>query len=229
MSESFTPFTGNCPRSVNKDAKYVIRSNGDGPVVAVTYNTKNGEQWHVTTKEHPDLVRIVNEIKVRVQGSPNGPFYINEYGQVIVPVGPDATYYLAREEYDLPLIFEFEDNNLSGEGIDPSGKPIEPGDPWTGPHPGIPYILEPGMGDIRYDSNPRPNVTVKVKLSSHVGSIKARSMAERIGKVKGWVGGRFYINEWKEMFAPLNRGNHIEYLYIGHLDEDDPWFRKWTP
>ena len=54
-------------------------------------------------------------------------------------------------------------------------------------------------------------------------------MAERIGKVKGWGGGRFYINEWKEMFAPLNRGGHIEYLYIGHLDEDDPWFCKWTP
>ena len=229
MSVAFTHFTGNCPRSVSRDAKYVILSAEHGPVVAVTYNTDDGERWHVTTDEHPDLVRLVNEIKIRAQGAPNGPFYINEYGQVIVPVGPDAVYYLAGEEYDLPLIFEFEGTTLSGEGIDLNGQLLEPGQPWTGPHPGIPYILEPGMADIRYDSNPRPNVTRKVKLSDHVGTGQARSIAERIGRIKGWSGGRFYINEWKEIFAPLNRADHIDYLYIGHLEENDPWFNKWTP
>ena len=226
MTGSYTLYTGNCPRSVNRDAKYVIRSGRNGPVVAVTYLASNGEQWLATTEAHPDLVAIVNDIKIGVGGSPNGPFYINEYSQVIVPVGQDATYYLADEEYDLPLRFEFEGNTISGEGIDLHGRPFEAGHSWSGPHPGIPYVLEPGMRDIRYDSHPRPMVTRKVKLSSQVGVDEAAEMAARIGGVKGWQGGRFYINEWREIFAPLIVTGGIEYRYIGHLEEDDPWFPK---
>ena len=228
MVGSYSLYTGNCPRSVNKDSKYVVRSGTNGPVVAVTYMASNGEQWLVTTEEHPDLVRIVNNIKIGEGGMPNGPFYINEYGQVIVPVGQDATYYLADEEYDLPLRFEFEGNVISGEGVDLQGRPFGDGDLWSGPHPGIPYVLEPGMRDIRYDSHPRPMVTRKVKLSSLVGANAASAMAGRIGGVKGWQGGRFYINEWKEIFAPLNATGGIEYRYIGHLEGHDPWFPKPT-
>ena len=229
MTDSYSLYTGNSPRSVSKDAKYAIRTVRSDSVVAVTYMASNDERWLVTTQEHPDLVRIVNNIKTGIGGTPNGPFYINEYGQVIVPVGQDATYYLADEEYDLPLRFEFEGNVISGEGIDLQGRPFKPGDLWTGPHPGIPYVLEPGMKDIRYDSSPRPMVTKKVRLSTLVGVNAASAMAARIGRVKGWQGGRFYINEWKEMFAPLPTTGSLEYRYIGHLEDDDPWFPKPTP
>lgn len=229
MTNSYVLFTGNCPKSVNKDAKYAIRSGRTGSVVAVTYMADNDERWLVTTEEHPDLVRIVNNIKTGVGGRPNGPFYINEYGQVIVPVGQDATYYLADEEYDLPLRFEFEGNEISGEGIDLQGRPLDPGDLWTGPHPGIPYVLEPGMRDIRYVSSPRPRVTRRVRLSALAGDDAASAMAARIGSVKGWEGGRFYVNEWKEMFAPVTYAGDLEYRYIGHLEEDDPWFPKPPP
>lgn len=51
-------------------------------------------------------------------------------------------------------------------------------------------------------------------------------MAQRIGRVKGWNGGRFYVNEWKEIFAPVNESTGLEYRYIGHLDDDDPWCGK---
>ena len=121
MAGSYTPYQGNCPKNVNQDAKYVIRSNRGEAVVAVTYVATNQERWLATTEEHPDLVQIVNSIKVEEGGSPNGPFYINEYGQVIVPVGEGATYYLAEEEYDMPLRFEFEGNVISGEGVDLQG------------------------------------------------------------------------------------------------------------
>ena len=226
MTGSYCLYEGNCPRSVSKDSKYVIRSGRSGPVVAVTYVASNGEQWLATTEEHPDLVRIVNNIKIGAGGTPNGPFYINEFGQVIVPVGQDATYYLADEEYDLPLRFEFEGNIISGEGIDLQGRSFEVGDLWSGPHPGIPYVLEPGMREIRYESYPRPMVTRKVRLSQLVGIDAASAMAVRIGGVKGWQGGRFYINEWREIFAPLTIAGGLEYRYIGHLEEDDPWFPK---
>ena len=226
MAGSYSLYQGNCPRSVSKDAKYVIRSNKGKAVVAVTYRATNEERWLATTEEHPDLVLIVNDIKVGVGGFPNGPFYISEHGQVIVPVGPDASYYLADEEYDMPLRFEFEGNVISGEGVDLQGNPLAPGDIWAGPHPGIPYILEAGAADIRYESSPRPNVTRQVKLSSHVGPEQAKSMAKRIRAVKGWDGGRFYVNEWRQMFAPVGGASGLVYLYIGHLDNKDPWFSK---
>ncbi len=51
-------------------------------------------------------------------------------------------------------------------------------------------------------------------------------MAQRIGSVKGWNGGRFYVNEWKEIFAPVNEVTRLEYRYIGRLDDSEPWFAK---
>ncbi|MFV2084467.1 hypothetical protein [Micromonospora sp. LOL_021] len=221
MSIVFAPFHGNCPKNVSKDAKYAIRTGARGPVVALTYHSSNQERWLATTEDHPDLVKMVNAIKANIGAAPNGPFYINEYSQVIVPVGPNATYYLAGD-YDLALEFEFEGTLLSGV----ANESLKPRDPWTGPHPGIPYVLKAGDLDIYYTAQPRPNVERKVFLSEHVGKDRARPVADRVRAVKGWNGGRFYINEWREMFAPVSSANGLQYEYIGYLDENDPWFPK---
>ncbi|MCL6650016.1 MAG: hypothetical protein K6U89_16995 [Chloroflexi bacterium] len=85
--DAFPKFTGNCPRNVAKDAKYAIRSGPGGPVVALVYRAKAGERWLATTEDHPELVRIVNAVKRAHGDSQHGPFYINEYRQVLVPVG----------------------------------------------------------------------------------------------------------------------------------------------
>src|SRR6266516_591011 len=134
MTSQIRSFDGNCPKNESRDAKYAIRTDRDGLVVALTYVSAIGERWLATTVDHPDLVDMVNRVKTKMGDAPNGPFYINEYGQVIVPVGPSATYYLAGD-YDMPLRFEFENKILSGEGLDDDGRPLEPGDLWTGPHP----------------------------------------------------------------------------------------------
>jgi len=230
VTKTFPVYPGNCPKVVSKDAKYVIRSRGGKSVVSLLYVTADGDRLLATTSEHPDLVEIVNAVKTTMGTAPNGPFYLNEYGQVIVPVGPGATYYLAGE-YDLPLRFLFEGRVLSGEGLDLDGKPLEPGSIWVGPHPGIPYILMAGKDDVYYDAAVRPDVTRRMKLSSAdgVGPDAAAAFAERIKRVKGWTGGRFYINEWREIFAPINKATGLEYRYIGHLELDDPWFPKPTP
>ena len=225
MARMFPLFTGNCPHNVSKDAKYVIRSGRGGPEVALTYISDEGEQWLATTQGHPDLVKMVNDVKTTMGMAANGPFYINEFSQVIVPVGEDATYYLAGE-YDLPLRFTFEGHVLSGEGVDLQGNALSPGDRWVGPHPGVPYILEAGGGDIRYESHPRPGVTRKIQLSTALDREQAVLIARRIRAVKDWSGGRFYVNEWSEMFAPVREGGSWEYGYIGHLEEGDPWFPK---
>ena len=44
--------------------------------------------------------------------------------------------------------------------------------------------------------------------------------------MKGWSGGRFYVNEWREIFAPLMAPDGLTYRYIGHLDWDEPWFSE---
>jgi len=222
---SFPVFEGNCPRNVNRDAKYAIRTIGGQAVVALTYLSADGERWLATTSSHEELVEAVNAVKTSMGEGPNGPFYINEHGQVIVPVR-DGTYYVARDHYDMPLRFEFEGNVLSGEGVDLAGRALEPGDEWEGPHPGIPYILAAGGGDVYYRAQPRPNVTKNVTLSSYVGEQAARQFAGRVQGVKGWQGGRFYINEWHELFAPVDRGEGLTYVYIGHLEESAPWYPK---
>jgi hypothetical protein len=226
VTGSFPVFKGNCPKNVARDAKYGVKSGRNGPVVGLVYRTTDGEQWHPTTEEHPDLVEMVNAVKTTHGDAPNGPFYINEYAQVIVPAGPDARYYLA-DEYDGLVEFEFEGNVLSGRGVGLDGRPFEPGEEWTGPHPGIPYVLAAGGDEIYYESHPRTDVTKKERLSTYVGVESARELAARVRAVKGPLGGRFYVNEWCEMFAPVTRAGDLSYVYIGHLDLfEDAWFPK---
>ena len=72
---TFTVFPGNCPRNVSKDAKYGIR--GTDGRVGLTYCTADDERWHLTTKAHPELADMVNDIKRTLGSGPKGPFYIN--------------------------------------------------------------------------------------------------------------------------------------------------------
>src|SRR6185436_18992418 len=111
---TFSVFPGNCPRNVSKDAKYGVR--GTDGRVGLTYCTADDERWHMTTEAHRELADMVNDVK-RTHGSgPNGPFYINEYKQVIVPVG-DATKYYIAGTYSQPLQFEFDGRTISGEPL----------------------------------------------------------------------------------------------------------------
>lgn len=220
----FAVFPGNCPRNVNKDAKYAVRTVKGRAVIALRYLSANGEEWLATTTHHPDLVEMVNKIKTTMGDAPNGPFYINEHRQVIVPVA-DRNYYYAGD-YQAQLQFEFEGQKLSGEAVDLQDQRLSPGDTWDGPHPGIPYILKAGGGDVFYKAQPRPNVTKKTMLSSKIGTDAARAFADRVMSVKGFEGGRFYINEWRELFAPVAKEHELTYVYIGHLDNDEPWYPK---
>lgn len=219
---TFPRFEGNCPRNVAKDAKYGVRTGKEGLVVALTYRALEDERWYATTEKHPELVRMVNAVKLS-QGLPsNGAFYINEYKQVIVPTAGSNSYFLAGW-YDQPLRFEFDEKILSGEPLDLAGMPLSPGDAWTGPHPGIPYVLSAGGEDVKYTIEPRPNVEKELKLSKAIGPDGARAVAARIRSVKGFAGGRFYVNEFRTLFAPIQEGREWRYLYVGQLDLS-AWF-----
>lgn len=217
-------FKGNCPKSVSKDAKYSIRNDKGKSVVTIIYETEDGERWYPSTDAHPRLVEMVNKAKLELTGKPLGSFYINEYHQVIVPTIGTSEYYLVGE-YLEPIRFEFEGKIISGEPRDFDGRPLSPGDIWVGPHAGIPYILEAGGDDIRYEYSPRPNVEKRVRLSKAIGKERAARVAHMIRSVKGFAGGRFYVNEFQAIFAPKATHDGLKYLYIGQLDLNN-WFPK---
>ena len=215
----FVIFEGNWPGNVNRDARYSVRGEEGQYVVGIEYHTDSGEEWHPTTDAHDELVNMVNEVKEGVNGVPGGSFYINEYRQVIVPAGNPVAYYLAGE-YTEDLIFDFEGYKISGMPYDLDGNSLDPEDKWQGPHAGIPYILRAGARDIYYKKQIRPKVTKDITLSGCVGEQKVQRVAAKIRNVLGFEGGRFYINEFRQLFTGM------PYLYIGELGANDPWFPK---
>ncbi len=220
MGNGFVRFVGNCPANVNQDAKYSVRYQNGAHVVGLVYHAPNDERWYPTSSSHPELVKMVNQIKSYYNGTPGGSFYINEYKQVLVPAGDQVEYYYAGE-YSAPLTFEFEGHIISGEAVDENGSPLQPGARWTGPHPGIPYVLKPGGKDIYYRYMPHPAVKKEVRLSKVIGADRARRVALEFARYKGDNGGRFYVNEFGSVFAPSG----LEYIFLGKLDYDH-WFPK---
>lgn len=51
------------------------------------------------------------------------------------------------------------------------------------------------------------------------GDAATEKIAAMVRQVKGFQGGRFYINEWREMFAPRGEDDRTAYYYVGHLDQ----------
>ena len=83
-----------------------------------------------------------------------------------------------------------------------------------------------GGGDIRYEL--RSGRTIRERwLSDDVGPQPTNELARRIATIntiKGNSGGRFYINEACEMFAPLGAvEGGVKYIYLGPL-ADSAWF-----
>jgi len=218
-------FIGNCPSNVSKDAKYSLRHFQNELGVGLVYEFEDEEIWRPVNHQHPKLVEMVDTIKTEVNGASGGQFYINEFRQVIVPAGESITNYYAGE-YHEDLEFIVDEYTLTGKPINLNGNKLFPGDTWEGPHPGIPYILEAGGKDIRYEYDLTEDRTRRVKLSKKVGTENASQTAKKIASVKGPQGGRFYINEHRSMFTPLESNNGWGYIYIGQLNDKDPWFEK---
>ncbi len=218
-----TKYEGNCPGVVNNDAKYHVKQSRGKYVVELPFRTAQGEKWYMTTTQHDDLVEKVNAVKTATNGTLGGVFYINEYRQVLVPAGTPPEYYYAGD-YHQDLEFDFEGHRISGKPCDLEGGPLAPGCVWAGPHVGIPYKLNAGGRDISYEKAVRPNVTREERLSAYVGPEKAAQVAAKIAAIAGFAGGRFYINEYRQLFKP--RGNPVEYIYVGALGPDDPWFPR---
>jgi hypothetical protein len=85
---------------------------------------------------------------------------------------------------------------------------------------GIPYVLCAGARDIKYELKRGARISIEL-LSNHTSESEAAELAQRLASVKGEQGGRIYINEQREFFAPVGP----DYLYLGSLGTH-AWFRE---
>lgn len=222
-------FEGNCTASVVRQAKYRLKRYRDKFQVEIVIETNDGERLYPASREHADLVKMVNDVKREVGGGEGGQFYINEYHQVIVPAGDPVEYYYAGE-YHHDIILKLDDEEFSGRPLHTTGDLLKPGDAWSGrPRPGIKYKLKAGGTDIEFEREITPGRNKVVRLSKVVGEANARQTARKIASIKGNTGGPFYINEYRALFGPVHTENGTEYLFIGILTDDDSWFPKWNP
>lgn len=211
------PHIGNCPGNVRKDAKYSVVNGKNGMEIRLIYRMTTGEVQLITTNSHPELVDLVNRVK-ESHGSRGGAFYINEYHEVLVPVATEGSEYYAAGTYNHYLQFEFDGSTIGPEP--PVG--TKPGDVWPGPKVGIPYTLTADGCDLKYKLSTGPKRYIEKRLSDDVGKSESRRLAQRLSRYKQG-GGRIYVNEARQFFAPVQNGNAWEYIYLGGLDGDS-WF-----
>lgn len=184
--------------------------------VRLIYRVSERERQLLTTNRHDSLVDMVNKVKLEVTGQRGGAFYINEYFDVVVPT-IDRGFFFAGIYEKQVLEFDFDGTILSPRA--PQG--LRPGNPWPGPHAGIRYTLTAGGDDIKYELEDGRR-REEHRLSDHGPA--AATLAHRLRSVKGMAGGRIYINEAGEFFAPMmTMSRNIPYLYLGPLG-DDQWF-----
>lgn len=222
-------FEGNIASNVTKQGKYRVKHHGKGFTVSVIVETDDGVISYPSSSEHPELIRIVNYVKSFYGNAEAGSFYINEFGQVIVPAGEQLEYYYAGV-YTRPIILSLDGEEFNGLPHDHEGNPLVPGDAWEGkPRPGIKYTLKAGGADIEYRREISPGREQRVRLSRKIGPADARRIARKIALLKGNTGGAFYLNEYRVLFGPKRNEDGYNYIFFGVLSEQDPWFPKWVP
>jgi hypothetical protein len=206
-------YAGNIPSNVVKDAKYSVVHDGEGGMeIRLIYRFDLRQEALLTTRSHQQLVEKVNAVKEEAEGVPGGAFYINEYGHVLVPALGQCWF---AGEYEDLLEFSFQ-----GSTIGPEPPPdLEPGDYWEGPHVGIRHKITVD-GDLGYVVQ-QGNIRTTHVLSDIEPS--ARRLVERLSPYKGGSG-RVYINECRVFFAPVPEEDRLAYVYLGRLEEEDPWF-----
>lgn len=62
-------FEGNCTANVSDDAKYHIKASKGGHI-EIPYEFDESDEWLLATKSHPDLVAMVNKVRLDLNENP---------------------------------------------------------------------------------------------------------------------------------------------------------------
>lgn len=67
-------YQGNLPGNVNKDAKYSVIGTHRDEKIRLIYRLSSREEALLTTRTHPTLVKMVNDVKEEHADKPGGHF-----------------------------------------------------------------------------------------------------------------------------------------------------------
>ncbi len=206
-------YTGLSPQRVSKDAKYTMTAGGS---VRLEFQESQRVRILLTTDDHPELAEMVNAVKRHVNvGVEGGQFYINEFGDVLVPDGKGgpatgrATRRPARVRGGLATRQPVGPRRAGAwrpVAGTPRRHPIRP-QCWCDRHP-----LRKGRRRRRET----------VYLSDFKDTAAVRDLARRLGAAQRSLGRPVLHQRTRRAVRPSRRGDW-HYRYLGHLGED-VWF-----
>lgn len=210
-------------RSVNipKDRKYsIVTSKHHGqyrPAIQFTDYQNNVEYSEVyTTQPLVQLVKDINDIALEHNGAGGGVFYVNEFKQVIKPVGSDVTDIFVGEYPNLHFIFDC--NGRLIDNADVSG--LQVGDRWPYQKVGTKYHFSAYRERVFYEQEDgntirRHTFSVSPDILDALWSVKPN-------------GGVFYVNEHGHVFAPAGIDESPgQDIFIGTINYTQ-WIPKWS-
>lgn len=210
-------------RSVNipVERKYSIKTSKyhrkHRPTIQFTDYQNNIVYSEVYTKDaFEQLVNDINEIALLHNGAEGGVFYVNEFKQVIKPVGisEDADNIYVGEYPDLHFVFDCKGRLI--DNADVSGLVV--GDPWPHQKVGTKYHFSAYRAQIYYEQQDQ-NTIRRCPFAASQDFIYA------LWSVKNG-GGVFYVNEHGHAFAPKSDEGASPDIFIGTIDLNH-WLPKW--
>ena len=189
------------------------------PTIQFTDYEKNIVYSEVyTTKAWEQVVADINDIATLHTGQSGGVFYVNEFKQVIKPIG-DSSGVVDIYVGEYPrLHFVFDCNGKLIDNANVTG--LEVGSPWPHQKVGIKYHFSAHREEIYYEM-PEGNV-----IRRH--AFKAPpDLGHALWTVKSRQGGIFYVNEHGNVFAPQTDEVSGPDLYVGTIDLSQ-WLPKWA-
>ena len=218
-------FTGPREPVIPRERKYHLRRSREHDeyrpsIVFVDHRSGTLEEYEAIHTEDPwpQVVNDINEIAEVHTGASGGIFYVNEYKQVIKPVGTAPTVDIFVGEYP-GINFQFEIPGV--KTIDNSDvSELQVGDDWPHHKVGIRYHYSAGRGQVFYRKE-EGNVIRRVAISVPA------SLEKGLYLTKDGSGGQFYVNEHGHAFAPSVKNPTGPDVYVGSLDlSARDWFEK---
>ncbi len=158
-----------------------------------------------------------------------GPFLVNEWKQVLKPIGDEEGYrqvLFLGEFPHLRFLFRLEDQEIDNSSSDG----LRPGDRWPHHEAGIRYRFDLRDGVILREVQRREEFALE-ETTERLPDPPAHLMDGLKRARQGQLAGRFFVNEHGLAFTPeaeREEGADVRMLYAGRIDvERDRWFPKY--
>jgi hypothetical protein len=163
-------------------------------------------------------VNDINEVALEHSGATGGVFYINEFKQVIKPVGsgPDSENIYVGEYPNLHFIFDCNGRLIDNDDV----SELNVGDPWPHQKVGTRYHYSAHRGIVYYEYEDGNTIRRRQFTPSS-------EIIDALWQVKNGQGGQFYVNEQGHVFAPQADEAPGPDLFVGTIDYSH-WLPKWT-